>query len=186
MPPPEITIALQTDKSLSAYGPLAETVEGYGFDGLTVYNDMLYQPAWLPLLEIARHTRRVRLGPAAVNPFTCHPINIAGQMALIDEVSAGRAYLGLARGSWLDFVGLKPERPIQALSEAFGAIRHLLRQDTAPYPADIFPAGRLYSEDLAAPDIALGAPGTITAPDREGHGFVPNPDRLAAHAVSMA
>lgn len=49
-----VGIAFQTDKPITAYGPLAEAVEQYGFSGVTVYNDMLYQPAWLPLLEIAR------------------------------------------------------------------------------------------------------------------------------------
>ena len=94
----ELSLAFQTDKPLAAYGPLAAAAEGYGFDGVTVYNDLLYQPPWLPLLEIARHTRRVRIGPAAVNPFTCHPLTIAGHLALIDEAADGRAYLGLARG----------------------------------------------------------------------------------------
>ena len=133
-----VSIAFQTDKPLSAYGSLAKTVEDYGFAGVSVYNDMLYQPAWLPLLEIARHSTRVRIGPAAVNPFTCHPINIAGNIALLDEASHGRAYLGLARGAWLDFVGLHPQRPITALREAFGCIRHLLSQSTEPYRGQVF------------------------------------------------
>jgi len=139
MPEQSITIAFQTDKPLSAYGPLAAAVENYGFDGVTVYNDLLYQPAWLPLLEIARATQRVRIGVAAVNPFTCHPINIAGNIALIDEAAAGRAYLGVARGSWLDFVGIEPKRSVAALREALACVRHLLRQSTEPYPGEIFP-----------------------------------------------
>jgi alkanesulfonate monooxygenase SsuD/methylene tetrahydromethanopterin reductase-like flavin-dependent oxidoreductase (luciferase family) len=122
--PRELSVAFQTDKPLAAYGPLAAAAEGYGFDGVTVYNDLLYQPAWLPLHEIARHTRRVRIGPAAVNPFTCHPVSIAGNVALLDEASDGRAYLGLARGAWLDFLGLAPARPVTALREAFECVRH--------------------------------------------------------------
>jgi 5,10-methylenetetrahydromethanopterin reductase len=133
-----LSIAFQTDQPLAAYGALAAAVEGYGFDGVTVYNDMLYQPAWLPLLEIARHNRRVRRGPAAVNPFTCHPINIAGNIALLDEASGGRAYLGLARGAWLDFVGLDPPRPVAALREAFACVRHLLSRATVPFEGEIF------------------------------------------------
>jgi 5,10-methylenetetrahydromethanopterin reductase len=100
---------------------------------------MLYQPAWLPLLEIARATRRVRIGVAAVNPFTCHPINIAGNIALIDEASSGRAYLGFARGAWLDFVGLQPTHAPQALAESMRCVRHLLRGDPSPLPGDYFP-----------------------------------------------
>jgi 5,10-methylenetetrahydromethanopterin reductase len=133
-----LTLAFQTDKPLAAYGPLAAAVEAYGFDGVTVYNDMLYQPAWLPLLEMAKATRRVRVGVAAVNPFTCHPINIAGNIALIDEAAQGRAYLGLARGSWLEFVGLEPQRGVTALREAMGCVRHLLRRSTEPYAGEIF------------------------------------------------
>jgi 5,10-methylenetetrahydromethanopterin reductase len=135
----QLTLAFQTDKPLSAYGPLAQTVEAYGFDGVTVYNDLLYQPAWLPLLEMARATRRMRVGVAAVNPFTCHPISIAGNIALVDELAQGRAYLGLARGSWLDFVGIEPRRSVTALREAFACVRHLLRQSKEPLAGEIFP-----------------------------------------------
>ncbi|MFN2203242.1 MAG: LLM class flavin-dependent oxidoreductase [Caldilineaceae bacterium] len=133
-----VSIAFQTDKPLTAYGALAQQVERYGFDGVSVYNDMLYQPAWLPLLEIAKATRRVRIGPAAVNPFTCHPITIAGQIAQIDEASQGRAYLGLARGGWLDFVGLEPAKPVSALREAFASIAHLLQGNIDPLPGEFF------------------------------------------------
>lgn len=133
-----VTVALQTDKPLAAYGPLAAALEGYGFDGITVYNDMLYQPAWLPLLEIARATRRARVGVAAVNPFTCHPINIAGNIALVDEAAQGRAYLGLARGAWLDHVGLHPDRPVAALREAAECVRHLLARSKEPYRGEVF------------------------------------------------
>ncbi len=135
----ELSIAFQTDKPLTAYSALAAQVEADGFDAVTVYNDMLYQPAWLPLLEMARATTRIRLGVAAVNPFTCHPINIAGNIALIDELSGGRAYLGMARGAWLDFVGVQPRQPVAALAEALRCVRHLLRRDPAPLAGDFFP-----------------------------------------------
>ena len=150
-----VSIAFQTDKPLAAYGSLAKAVEDFGFGGVSVYNDMLYQPAWLPLLEIARHTTRVRVGPAAVNPFTCHPINIAGNIALLDEASHGRAYLGLARGAWLDFVGVHAQRPVTALREAFGCIRHLLSQSPEPYVGQVFSlaGGEALRWQIARPDV---------------------------------
>lgn len=161
-----ISIALQTDKRLAEYGPLAAAAESYGFSGVSVYNDMLYQPAWLPLLEIARHTSRVQIGPAAVNPFTCHPINIAGSMALLAEAAHGRAYLGIARGAWLDFVGMQPSQPISALKDAIRCLRHLWRQSTEPLLSDYFPlAGGdtlrwpLYQADIP---IMLGSWGERT------------------------
>ncbi len=126
----QLSLALQTDKPLPRYGELAAAAEAWGFDRISVYNDLLYQPAWLPLMEIARHTTRVEIGVAAVNPFTCHPINIAGNIALIDEASAGRAYLGLARGGWLEFLNLDTPPAPAALCEALQIIRHLLQKNT--------------------------------------------------------
>ena len=78
---------------------------------------------------MARVTDRIRLGPAALNPFTLHPYEIAGQIAFLDAASAGRAYLGLARGAWLDRLGLEEERPLRALREAVEVIRALLSGD---------------------------------------------------------
>lgn len=134
-----VTIAFQTDKPLSAYGPLAAAVERFGFDGVTVYNDLLYQPPWLPLLEMAKATQQVQVGIAAVVPFLCHPVNIAGNIALIDEASRGRAFLGMARGGWLDFVGVKAAKPVTALREAFACVRHLLRRSKEPLAGEVFP-----------------------------------------------
>lgn len=78
---------------------------------------------------MARVTERIRLGPAALNPFTLHPYEIAGQVAALDAVSNGRAYLGLAKGAWLDRLGIDEERPLVALQEAVAIVRALLAGD---------------------------------------------------------
>ncbi len=153
----ELSIAFQTDKPISAYGALAQLAEAQGFDVVTVYNDLLYQPAWLPLMEIARTTKRVRLGVAAVNPFTCHPINIAGNIALIDEASGGRAYLGIARGAWLDYLGLEPKQPVTAIRESIGCVRHLLSRSREPYAGKMFSlaGGETLRWNILRPDIPI-------------------------------
>jgi 5,10-methylenetetrahydromethanopterin reductase len=96
-----------------------------------VFHDLLYQPAIGPLLLMARVTERIRLGPAALNPFTLHPYEIAGQIAMLDAVSGGRAYLGLAKGAWLDRLGLEEPRPLGALQEAVAVVEALLAGDDA-------------------------------------------------------
>ena len=94
----EIGLAFQTDKPPGRYGELAAAAEVLGFDVVSVFADLLYQPPLPALLEMARATSRVRLGAACQNPFTQHPYEIAGGLAVLDTVSSGRAYLGLARG----------------------------------------------------------------------------------------
>ena len=105
---------------------------------LTVFHDLLYQPAIGPLLLMARVTERIRLGPAALNPFTLHPYEIAGQVAVLDAVSNGRAYLGLAKGAWLDRLGIEEKRPLAALREAVAIVRALLAGDEAGVDGDHF------------------------------------------------
>ena len=83
-------------------------------------------------------TERVRLGPAALNAQTLHPVEIAGQVAALDIASGGRAYLGLVTGSWLDQLGLEEERPLTRLREAVEVVRRLLGGDRSGFDGERF------------------------------------------------
>jgi 5,10-methylenetetrahydromethanopterin reductase len=120
---------------------------------VSVYNDLFFQPAIYPLLLMAEVTERVRLGPAALNPFTLHPVEIAGQIAALDAVSRGRAYLGLVQGSWLDALGMELRRPLTAIREAVEVIRRLLAGDDTGFDGAHFsltPGARLQYEPIRA------------------------------------
>ena len=147
----ELGLGLLSDQEPAAYESIARRAEEAGIDVLSVFHDLLYQPAIGPLLLMARVTERVRLGPAALNPFTLHPYEIAGQTALLDRVSGGRAYVGLVKGAWLDLLGLEEERPLTALREAVEIVTKLLAGDPSGVEGERF---RL-------------EPGTVLAYERE-------------------
>jgi 5,10-methylenetetrahydromethanopterin reductase len=111
----EIGLAFQADKPPGRYGELAAAAEAYGFDVVSVFADLLDQPPLPALLEMARVTSRVRLGAACLNPYTQHPYEIAGGLAALDAACGGRAYLGLARGAWLEAIGIEQRRPLDHL-----------------------------------------------------------------------
>ena len=131
------------------YEALARRAEAAGVDVLSVYHDLLDQPAIGPLLLMARVTERIRLGPAALNPFTLHPYEIAGQIAMVDAVSGGRAFLGLAKGAWLDRLGIEEERPLAALRDAVAIVNALLAGDESGVVGERF---------TLAPGTALSYP----------------------------
>jgi 5,10-methylenetetrahydromethanopterin reductase len=105
---------------------------------VSVFHDLLFQPAIFPLLEIAAATERVRLGPAALNPSTLHPVELAGQAAALDLASDGRAYLGLVAGAWLDRLGLDESRPVERMREAVEVVRRLLAGDRSGFAGGHF------------------------------------------------
>jgi len=134
----EIGLGLQGNKTPAEYATLARLAEQHGFDVLTVFSDLMYQPAIAPLLIAAQNSSKLRLGPSCLNPFTLHPVEIAGQIAALDLASHGRAYLGLARGAWLEKIGLEQPRPVRALREAAEVVRLLLAGDPGGYRGEIF------------------------------------------------
>ncbi|HEX4745842.1 MAG TPA: LLM class flavin-dependent oxidoreductase [Gaiellaceae bacterium] len=163
----ELGIGLRTDQAPETYEAIARRAEDAGIDVLSVFHDLLYQPAIGPLLLMARVTERIRLGPAALNPFTLHPYEIAGQTAMLDAVSGGRAYLGLAKGAWLDRLGIEESRPLAALEEAVAIVRALLAGDDAGVPGERFvlePGTTLaYPRVRASVPLLIGTWGRATA-----------------------
>ena len=156
----EIGIAFQTDKPPGRYGELAAAAEGHGFDVVSVFADLLYQPPLPALLEMARATSRVRLGAACLNPYTQHPYEIAGWVAALDAASGGRAYLGLARGTWLEALGIEQRRPLAHLRDAAAIVRALLSGDDRGYQGAAYrlaPGIRLrYERPDRLPPLLLG------------------------------
>jgi 5,10-methylenetetrahydromethanopterin reductase len=134
----DLSIAFQTDETPAEYEALALLIDGYGFDVVSVYDDLLYQPALGPLTIMARVLTQTRIGPAVLNPYTVHPVEIAGQIAFLDLVSQGHAYLGLGRGSWLDALGLDVTRPLTTLREAVLLVNHLLAGRPEPFDGEVF------------------------------------------------
>lgn len=164
---PRFAVAFQSDHTPAEYRGLAEIVDGYPFDVVSVYNDLLYQPALGPLLWMAPHLRRARLGPAALNPYTLHPVEIAGQVALLDCASDGRAYLGLARGAWLDRIGVAQPRPVQTLRETVCLVQHLLAGHPGAFAGEVWrvAAGATphYAPLRGPVPVTIGTWGTATA-----------------------
>jgi 5,10-methylenetetrahydromethanopterin reductase len=134
----ELSIAFQTDKTAAEYAALGKLVDKIPFDVVSAYNDLFFQPALGPLLLLAQHVTGARLGPAALNPLTLHPVEIAGQIAFLHAVTGGRAYLGLARGAWLDTLGVSLDRPLTRLRESIEVVRHLLDGRTDGYAGEIY------------------------------------------------
>jgi len=134
-----LSIAFQTDKSPAEYIALAKLVDRYPFDVVSVYGDAPFHPSFGPLLLMAPHLRRARLGPAGVSPARMAPVDMAANTALLDATAPGGAYLGIVRGAWLDAHGIaEPSRPLTAIHEAVEIVRLILSGESGGYAGDIY------------------------------------------------
>lgn len=70
-----------------------------GFWGLGVGDSQaIYPDVYVRLTQAAMATTRLRLGPWVTNPLTRHPAVTASAIATVDDVSGGRAFLGVGAG----------------------------------------------------------------------------------------
>lgn len=83
---------------------LAEQADGAGFASLKVVEHYFsayggYSPDPVTFLASAsRRTRRIRLVTGAVIPAFSHPLQLAGRLAMLDNLSHGRLDAGFGRG----------------------------------------------------------------------------------------
>jgi 5,10-methylenetetrahydromethanopterin reductase len=164
---PQLGIGLRGDRQASEYGRLGRLAEKLGFGVVSVFADLGFQPPFEPLLEVAAATDHVRLGPSCLNPYTMHPVEIAGQVAALDVASTGRAYLGLAKGAWLSSIGIAQPRPLKAIREAAEVVQLLLSGDASGYRGEMFSVEQgfrlRYQVERGRVPLLIGAWGERTA-----------------------
>ena len=79
----------------------ARLAEDMGFDYVGVADSQsLARELYVTLGVVASATERVMLGPTVSNPLTRHPAVAASAIASINELSQGRAFLGLGSIFW--------------------------------------------------------------------------------------
>src|ERR1700712_3626505 len=121
------SLRFNKDLPLAMYPELARRAEHAGFDAFWVSDDLFLRSVWVILAACTTTTERLQLGTCIVNPFTQHPAEIAMAAATLDELSNGRMLLGLSSGAndFLNWVGVRAEKPVTAVADTIGALRRL-------------------------------------------------------------
>jgi 5,10-methylenetetrahydromethanopterin reductase len=94
-------------------GQQAAAAERDGWDGMLVPDTQgLMSDVYVSLTAAAIATRTLKLGTGVTNPFTRHPAVAASAFSALQELSQGRAVLGIGRGdNSLAHLGLAPASP---------------------------------------------------------------------------
>lgn len=141
------------DRPAAQLAQWARLAEAHGFEAVWVADERFYRDVWTLLAVLAGATRRVRLGPCVTDPFARHPALTATAIATLDEISDGRAVLGLGAGvSGFAELGIRPQKPARAIRETIALIRALLRGEEVDVAGETisFRSGRLGFEPMRA------------------------------------
>jgi 5,10-methylenetetrahydromethanopterin reductase len=113
-------------ESLAEFGPLCRAVEEDGFDLLGVADSQsVFRELYVALTLAALNTSRIRLGPFVTNPLTRHLVVTASAISSIDELSGGRALLGLGSGDSAIYTLGAPPATLAGLEDAVSSLGRL-------------------------------------------------------------
>lgn len=159
-----------------------------------------YDVAWVPetwgrnvipvLTEMARETSEIGLGPSILNVFSRSPTLIGQTAATLQEVTDGRARIGVGSSGPIvieGWHGASFEQALKRVRETVEIVKLVQTGDTVDYDGSVFSlAGfRLRSDtpDSPAPVDAAGmGPKSVELAGRFGdgwHGIVLSPDGIA-------
>ena len=120
----------------------AVAAERAGFSTIWFAENPFSRGAWPAAAACAVKTERIRIGLGVFNPHTRHPTLMAMEIAAFDELTGGRAVLGIGTGipSRIKKTLAPIDRPIAAVRDAVAITRGLLRGQTVTYVGKAFSA----------------------------------------------
>lgn len=135
------SVNLIPEDSVGRLVELGVLAEQLSFDRCWVYDEGLAtRDVYITLAAIAARTSRIRIGTGITNPYTRHPATTAATIASLDEMSGGRAFLGLGAGGSLTLgpLAIEREHPLRAVRDVMDACRGLLDGNTVTMSTPLF------------------------------------------------
>ena len=187
----EIDVILDTRASAGELAELGQLAEENGIRGVWVSSLLDSRDPFTNLSVLAQSTRRLNLGPVAVNPYDMHPVRIASALLTLNELANGRARIVIGGGGEaLDSLGIKPQRRVRVVAECVEIIKAAAMGQPVSHSGEIFQVKNLCLNWLQAdaPPIYVGAsmPQMLRMSARVADGIMMSdmPPTLASEAIS--
>ena len=117
---------------------LARLVDEARADRLGISDVALLRDSFLMQTVCAEVTRHVHIGSLVSNPYVRHPAVVATTLATLNELSQGRAFLGIGVGAGLSGLGVDQSRPAELLEEFLLVVGRLLTGDNLDWEGQYY------------------------------------------------
>lgn len=166
----------------------AELADKVGFDLLTVPEHHMIPDGYLPaplllLSAIASRTRNIRLGTSIMHLPEWHPIHVAEEVAVLDNLSRGRVSLGVGLNlveTELNLFGITRQRIGKRFTESMEILRKAWSGETFSFDGEFYKLNDVNITPKPAqkqPPIWIGAMSDLTLrrAGRLGAGWISDP-----------
>jgi 5,10-methylenetetrahydromethanopterin reductase len=117
---------------------LARLCEAVGFDRFGVSDWRFYHDCFVVMTACLQATRRLEVESLVTDPYVRHPSLTATALATMDDLSQGRAILGIGGGvEQPTFWGYARPHPVQAVREAVEVCRRLWRGEEVTFHGQV-------------------------------------------------
>ncbi|WP_422578969.1 5,10-methylenetetrahydromethanopterin reductase [Methanothrix sp.] len=110
---------------------MAKLAEDAGFKNIWITDHYNNRDVWTTLAVLSLLTNKIQLGTGVTNPYTRNAAITASSIASINELSGGRAILGIGPGdkATFDKMGIDWDKPLSKVRETVLAIRAFLAKE---------------------------------------------------------
>jgi 5,10-methylenetetrahydromethanopterin reductase len=135
-----IDIILEANNSGTRLAELSQLAEKYGLGGVWVSNMHDARDPFINFVQTALATRRITLGPVAVSPYELHPMKMAAALLTLNEISGGRAHIGIAAGAGgaPTAMGVPQKRRLRAVRECVEILKLAATGKPLRYQGEIY------------------------------------------------
>jgi 5,10-methylenetetrahydromethanopterin reductase len=133
-----ISVLLNAEYSSDELVRLGRLAEELGYCTCWYVDVRLMRECYIGLASLALSTKKIHLGTGVTDPYSRHPAITASSIATLDELSGGRAVLGLGLGgSGFRELGFQKVLPVAAMRECIQVIRGLLQGQEVTYAGKV-------------------------------------------------
>jgi 5,10-methylenetetrahydromethanopterin reductase len=139
----------------------AVKAEEYGIERFWVADENPTYPfrdVMVILSAVAAKTHKISIGPNICNPYSRHPALLAVAIQSVNELSGGRAIMGLGPGGTvsLDPLGIpRWKKPLQAMRDSTSVLRELFSGKEVNFNSEVFTLSRVRLFESAASRIPI-------------------------------
>ena len=172
-----VDLILEPHETPERWAELAQLAESYDVGALWVSNMHDGRDPFINFVDAARATSKIKMGPVAVSPYELHPLKMGNALLTLNEISNGRAQIGVAAGDGgtAFAMGFKAERRLRAVRECVEIIDQMASGEMVRYFGEMYQVAWYHSSWVTQPKpgvfVCAGGPQMLRSSAKYAQGI---------------